>query len=88
MVRVGCMELRYTVHALLMMDERDIPPEWVDRVIGSPSLRLPDPKDPEVERFFGRIPEFGNRALRVAVNTSATPWRVVTVFFDRAAGGL
>ena len=71
-----------------MMDEREIPPEWAERVIEYPSLQLPDPSDPEVERFFGRIPEFGNRILRVAVNTRANPWRVVTVFFDRNAGGL
>ncbi|MCY4365438.1 MAG: DUF4258 domain-containing protein [Chloroflexi bacterium] len=88
MVRVGSVELRYTEHALNMMGQREIPPEWVERVLESPSLQLPNPKDTEVERFFGRIPEFGNRALRVAVNTRTTPWRVVTVFFDRAAGGL
>ncbi len=82
------MELRYTLYALSMMGEREIPSEWVEKVIEYPSLQLPDPNDPEVERFFGRIPEFGNRILLVAVNTSTNPWRVVTVFFDRNAGGL
>ncbi len=65
-----------------MMSQRNILPEWVERVVASPSLRLDDPNDPEVERFFERIPEFGNRVLRIAVNTRATPWRVVTAFFD------
>ena len=82
------MDLRYTIHALTVMDEREILPEWVERVVEFPSLRLPDPNDPEVERFFGRIPESGNRVLRVAVNTGTNPWLVVTVFFDRNAGGL
>ena len=78
------VELIYTIHAIGMMDDREIPPEWVERVLEHPALRIEDADDPEVERFFGRVPEFGNRALRVAVNTHATPWRVVSVFFDRS----
>ena len=71
-----------------MMGEREILPEWVERVLENPSLRLPDPNDPDVERFFGPIPEFGNRVLRVAANTKATLWRAVATFFDSAARGL
>ena len=77
------MELIYTIHAMSMMDDREIPPEWVERVLLHPALRIEDKEDPEVEKFFGRVPEFGNRALRVVVNTHATPWRVVSVYFDR-----
>ena len=51
------------------------------------ALRTADPNDPEVERFFRRIPEHGNRVLRVAVNTRVAPWRVVSVFFDRSMRG-
>ena len=46
-------------------------------------MRVPDPNDPEVERFFRPVPEYGDRVLRVVVNTSVVPWRVVSVFFDR-----
>ena len=49
--------------------------------------RTSDPNDPEVERFFRRIPEHGGRVLRVAVNTRVAPWRVVSVFFDRSVRG-
>lgn len=66
------------------MAERRIHEEWVARVVTSPTLRVPDPNDAQVERFFRRIPEQDNRILRVAVNTHVTPWRVVSVFFDRS----
>ena len=54
-----------------------------ERVVAAPALRSPDPNDPAVERFFGRIAERDGRALRVVVNTNVAPWRVVSVFFDR-----
>jgi hypothetical protein len=69
------------------MLERGIPRAWVERVVASVELRVRDPNDPDVERFFGRIPERGDRVLRVAVNTSVFPWRVVSVFFDRSMQG-
>ena len=81
------MELEYTKHALDVMDERDIPVEWIERTVSEPSLRVPDPNDPEVERFFRAIPEYGDRILRVAVNTHVAIWRVVSVFFDRNMRG-
>ena len=46
-----------------------------------------DPDDATVERRFRRIPEFGGRVLRVAVNTTVEPNRVVSVFFDRKMKG-
>ena len=76
--------LEYTRHAAHAMKERMIVEEWVESTVTDPALRTSDPNDPEVERFFRRIPERGNRILRVAVNTSVAPWRVVSVFFDRS----
>ena len=66
-------------------NSRDTPfsVEWVERVVAVPALRSPDPSDPAVERFFGRIAERDDRTLRVVVNTNVAPWRVVSVFFDR-----
>ncbi len=81
------MELSVTVHARQAMAERLIPLGWVERVVNGPELRTDDPTDPEVERFFGRLPERGDRVLRVAVNTRVEPWRVVSVFFDRDMRG-
>ena len=79
--------LEYTKHALHVAEERQIRVEWVESAVSEPALRTLDPNDPEVERFFRRIPEHGDRVLRVAVNTRVAPWRVVSVFFDRSMRG-
>ena len=81
---MGPVTLDYTRHAVDVMQERLIPREWVESAVTEPALRSPDPNDPEVERFFRRIHEHGDRVLRVAVNTNVDPWRVVSVFFDRS----
>ncbi len=77
----------FTSHAVHVMAERRIPVDWVTRVLAEPTWRTPDPNGPEIERFFGLIPERDNRMLRVAVNTRVVPWRVVSVFFDRNMRG-
>ncbi len=84
---MGPLTLEYTRHAIHMMAERAIPMEWVEQTVIGPALRIPDPNDSEVERFFRSIPENSDRALRVAVNTHADPWRVVSAFFDRSMRG-
>jgi len=76
-----------TKHALKALEEREIQIEWMELTLASPELVLPDPMDASVERRFRRIPEFGNRVLRVAVNTTVEPNRVVSVFFDRTMKG-
>lgn len=81
------MGLEYSWHALHMMALRDIPQEWVERTVARATLRTADAGDSELERFFGPIPEFGERVLRVVVNTKVTPWHVVSVFFDRSMRG-
>jgi hypothetical protein len=37
----------------------------------------------ELEHHLGRITEHGNRVLRVVVNKTVRPARVVTLYFDR-----
>jgi len=53
----------------------------------NPEWTVPDPQDATVERLYRRIPEYGDRVLRVAVNTAVAPRRIVSVFFDRNAKG-
>ena len=77
------LDLVYTRHGETALRERFIPKEWVERTIRAPALTIPDPEDPEVERIYLAIPENGNRVLRVAANTDAVPWRVVSAFLDR-----
>ena len=77
------INIEFTNHALHVVRERMIHTEWIEQTLTEPSMRVPDPNDPEVERFFRPIPEYGDRVLRVVVNTSVVPWRLVSVFFDR-----
>jgi Domain of unknown function (DUF4258) len=55
-------------HARRAVAEREIPVEWIERTLEAPELIVPDPNDATIERCFRRIPEFGGRVLRVAVN--------------------
>lgn len=81
------MDLDFTFHARAVMARRLIPEEWVALALTAPGLRTDDPNDPEIERFFWRVPGPGERVLRVAVNTRVEPWRVVSVFLDRTMRG-
>lgn len=81
------MNYELTKHAQKVLEERGIPIEWIERTLSVPECVLPDPGDSTVERRFRRIPEFGGRVLRVAVNTTVEPKRVVSVFFDRTMKG-
>ena len=83
----GSGNLAYTWHALNAMAERMILKEWVERTVTAPAVRVDDPNDSQIERFFLPIPEYDDRVLRVAVNTRVAPWRVVSVFFDRRMRG-
>ena len=55
------------------MEERMIPIEWVESTVSEPALRTADPNDPEVERFFRRILERGDRVLRVCGQHPSCP---------------
>ena len=81
------MDLIFTEHASHVQKMRTIEREWIVATLEKPALREPDPKDPELERFYRRVPECGDRVLRVVVNTRLAPWRIVSVFFDRKMKG-
>lgn len=67
------------------MAERHIDPEWIERTVRAPDWTEPEPGDPEVERRFRAIPEYGDRVLRVAVAETSTAIRIISVHFDRRA---
>ncbi len=81
------MSHELTKHAKKALEERGIQIEWLERTLSEPECVLPDPEDATVKRYFRHIPEFGDRVLRLAVNTAVEPNRVVSVFFDRAMKG-
>jgi len=83
----GKIRYELTSHAVAVMAEREIPIEWVERVLAQPERTEPDSTDPELQHALGRIPERGDRVLRVVYNKTTEPWRVVTVYLDRGMRG-
>src|SRR5262249_323657 len=63
--------------------ERQIEPEWVAQVVARPTRTEPDKEDPSLRHALGRVPEFGDRILRVVYRWEAQPSQVVTAHFDR-----
>ncbi|MCE7938162.1 MAG: DUF4258 domain-containing protein [Chloroflexi bacterium CFX6] len=77
------MDFILTEHARDALAKRGISITWVERVFHSPEAIEPDRIDPELEHRLARIPELENRVLRVIVNVTVEPKRIVTLFLDR-----
>jgi hypothetical protein len=77
---------RLTAHGRKTIAERGISAAWICRVLAEPLSIETDKEDPSLLHALGRIPEHGDRILRVVYNTDTVPWSVVTAFFDRKAG--
>lgn len=77
------MAYQLTEHARDALEKRRIEPAWVEQTINAPEATEPDPVEPDLEHRLARIPEWGDRVLRVIVSRTATPTRIVTAFFDR-----
>ena len=82
-------EKRYelTRHAKDVMRARGISVGWMEKAFFHPAMVQSDSRNPLLERRFGKIPEFGDRVLRVVVNMEFVPPRILSVFFDRAMKG-
>ena len=59
------MEIHYTEHAVLRMAKRAIEPEWIERVLRNPDLRVDDESDPELEHCVAIVPEIANRVCEL-----------------------
>lgn len=57
--------------------------EWIKLALTEPDYSDKDERTNTI-RVWKRIPEYGNRALRVVYNPDKCPPVVVTVFFDRS----
>ncbi|MGY2977111.1 hypothetical protein ACVWY9_000129 [Thermostichus sp. OS-CIW-31] len=78
---------RLSKHALRRLQQRqEIASQWIERVLSCPDYVQVDPKDPQLKQAYGRIPEYGNRLLKIVYDESTDPWTVVTIFFDRTMG--
>lgn len=81
------MEFTLSKHAEDTMRERGIEFAWLAATMDAPDTTAEHPKDPTLRYAFRRIPEFGYRVLRVVYNQTKEPPHIVTVYFDRTAGG-
>nr|VFJ77884.1 MAG: protein of unknown function (DUF4258) [Candidatus Kentron sp. FW] len=73
--------MQNSIHFDAMLQERGIKREWIEQTV-----RIPDRTeyyDDGTRHLIKRIPEFGNRWLRVIVNTTVRPEKRITAFFDR-----
>jgi hypothetical protein len=57
--------------------------EWIERALSNPDYSDSDLRTNTL-RVWKRIPEYGNRALRVVYSPDKQPPVVVTAFFDRS----
>ena len=73
--------MKESKHFADMLIERGIKKEWVNLVLDSPD-RVEEKGD-GTRHLIKRIPEFGNRWLRIVVNTTTAPEILVTAYFDR-----
>lgn len=74
---------RLTQHARSAIADRKIDLSWIERVLENPIKIEVDRTDRELRHALGRIPEHGDRILRVIYNDTTTPRLIVTAYFDR-----
>lgn len=79
------MGVRFTKHAMLAMAERELPAEWAALTITAPDWIEPDGENPALTRSFKRIPQAGDRVLRVVHRDDGGDILVITAFLDRGA---
>ncbi|NJL48431.1 MAG: DUF4258 domain-containing protein [Leptolyngbyaceae cyanobacterium SM2_5_2] len=72
-----------TEHARYQMRDRAIEPAWVDATLSAPQRLLSLADSYGNTHYLRQISDFGDRWLRVVVNPTVEPQKVVTVFFDR-----
>lgn len=74
-------------HAETTIREREIAREWIDDAMNASDLQLPHESDETLRYALKRIPDFGDRVLRVIYNATTEPPVIVTAYFDRTMKG-
>lgn len=74
---------RLTAHAMLMIRRRAIEEEWVEETLRAPAVEKRDPNDGSLIQALRRIPEAGDKWLRVVYRMDNRTHVVITAFFDR-----
>ena len=57
--------------------------DWIEQAIATPHRVEKDAINPKLTHYLFKVAEFGNRVLRVLVNHTVEPMRIISVFFDR-----
>lgn len=73
--------LTFTTHARTMMHERMIREDWVMNTVSSPDTT--EVRREDEKHYLKKIPEAGGKTLRVIINPSTSPPRMITAYFDR-----
>lgn len=73
----------FSKHAQFQIQERKIKTPWIQETLNNPDQIIPFADDHGNTHYLKQIEEFGNRYLRVVVNQTVEPNRIVTLFFDR-----
>jgi hypothetical protein len=76
-----------SAHASTVIAEREIDIAWIESTLANPERIEPDRGDASLKHALARIPERGDRVLRVVYNASYAPPLVVTAYFDRGQRG-
>ena len=84
-VRAG-RRIVYTLHTRERLRERQIPTGWIEAILNAPLADEPDPSDDGRRRCWGRVPDFGDRMLRIVYVAGIDFIRVITVTPDRNRG--
>ncbi len=78
------VQYQFSEHAEDMLRERNISIEWVQFTLNNPEQK--ETKEDGTIHYICPIKEYKGKFLRVVVNPSSNPVRVVTAFFDRRIG--
>lgn len=84
MVTVDPPGITYSDHVMVMLIERNISREWIERTILDPDATETDPKHLDRTRAYKALPERDGRVLRVVYVQSGQVYRVITLFLDRS----
>ena len=77
------MDFELSEHAKFQLEQRQIKIEWLHQTLSNSDRQIVGADSYGNTHYLKRIREFESRWLRVVVNSSHDPQKVVTVFFDR-----
>jgi hypothetical protein len=74
-------QFEFSEHASDMLKERNIKKSWVELTLENPDLK--EEKEDGSIHYIKVIKKYGQRYLRVVVNPTERPQKIITLFFDR-----